>query len=98
MKIATQKSVRIGLRVLRGIIVGILIFLALGIWLMWPSMAMERYAVCDNNYSIWRRNPGAWSGYVYEIRDGVVPIETGLRTSQLKDRLKDQHCLVLGGG
>ncbi len=98
MRTATQTGTVKGLLVLRGAVVDILILLILGIWLMWPTIAMEQYASCDGNYSIWRRNPGAFSSYIYEVRDGVVPIKTGLHTEQMEDFSNKYHCLSLEGG
>ncbi len=69
-----------------------------GIWLFWLFGLAELAAKCDDGFTIWRRNPGAWSSYIYEIRDGVTLIETDLRSKDLNDFSHEHHCVFLGGG
>lgn len=58
----------------------------------------ELHANCDNDLTVWRRNPGAFASYRYEIRDGNAIIKSGLTRNQLHDTLGETACLVLGGG
>lgn len=66
--------------------------------MIWMFGAAELAAKCDDGLSVWRRNPGIASSYVYEIRDGTTIIESGLRMKQLKEPLDGYHCIFLGGG
>lgn len=84
--------------IILGVGVCVMIFMVSLVWGIWTFVLAERHADCDGGLSVWRRNPAAFSSYVYEIRDGVIPIETGLRSKQLKDFLRENNCLVLGGG
>lgn len=63
-------------------------------WMLKPELAAE----CDNNVTIWRRNPGAFSGYRYEVRGGDKPSGIKLTHKQLDDYVDTSHCRFLGGG
>ncbi len=82
------------------VVVVVFCVVALFCYMVWGWMLelAELAAECDSGRTVWRRNPGAFSSYVYEIRDGKKTIETGLRMKQLDDFLGDDHCTFLGGG
>lgn len=63
-------------------------------WTLRPELA----AKCDNGVTIWRRNPGAWSSYRYEVRGGDKTSGIYLTFSQLDDYVDAGSCLFLGGG
>lgn len=56
------------------------------------------FAQCDNGYTVWQYNPGAFSSYIYEIRTGIIRVDSGLRFREIKDFLDENNCIILGGG
>lgn len=80
--------------------VAVLVIMLFGAYVLWGWMVVpaELTARCDNGVTIWRRDPGAFSSYRYEIRDSTGIIATKLTFNQLKDRLGVSQCLFLGGG
>lgn len=68
-------------------------------WLLWGWMFQpELAAECDDSVTIWRRNPGAWSSYRYEVRGGDKASGIHLTRSQLSDYVDTSHCRFLEGG
>ncbi len=63
-------------------------------WMLKPELAAE----CDNNVTIWRRNPGAFSSYRYEVRGGDKASGIKLTYKQLDDYVDTSRCHFLGGG
>lgn len=93
-----QEELSAKTRWLFGIVIGLVIVAFLGsvLWWAWMFNFAELTAKCDNGFTIWRRNPGAFSSYIYEIRDGITLVETGLRTQYLKDLPEEYSCRFLG--
>lgn len=81
-----------------GVAICVAAFLVWGVLHIWMFKAAEIHAECSDGLTIWRRNPGAWSGYVFEIRDGTKVIESGLRSRHLDDFMKEHGCHTLEGG
>ena len=68
-------------------------------YLLWGwKLKTEQHAICNDDYTIWRQNPGAWSSYIFEIRKGNERVESGLRSRDIRDFLVEHNCKVLGGG
>lgn len=63
-------------------------------WMLKPELAAQ----CDNDVTIWRRNPGAFSSYRYEVRGGDKASGIHLTFKQLDDYVDTSHCRFLGGG
>lgn len=63
-------------------------------WMLKPELA----AKCDNGVTIWRRNPGAFSSYRYEVRGGDKASGIKLTFKELDDYVDTSHCLFLDGG
>ena len=78
-----------------GIIIGAVGLFILAIWTLWMFKFAELFATCDNNLTVWQRNPGAGSSYKYEIRDNITILKSGLRNKDLDNFLKDNHCTIL---
>ncbi len=71
-------------------VVGLLIYaLCVAIDLNWYA---EKYAVCDGGYTVWRINPAAFLSYRYEIRTGIVRLDTWLTWNETRDFFNDNHC------
>lgn len=63
-------------------------------WVLKPELTAE----CDNGITIWRRNPGAFSSYRYEVRGGDKASGIHLTFTELDDYVDTSHCRFLGGG
>lgn len=101
MKLSDQQNAPSKKKRIFGIVVCAIALLGLGtwtVWMIWMFGAAELAAKCDNGLTVWRRDPGIASSYVYEIRDSTTIIESGLRMKQLKESLDGHHCVFLGGG
>ncbi len=97
MEISNQKSTPIKKWRVFGFIACVVVFLGLAIlaiWAIWMFGAAELTAKCDNGLTVWRRNPGAASSYIYEVRDGITIIKSDLRMKELHE----YSCVFLGGG
>lgn len=100
MEPVNQKTTR-KIRRLVATIIGMIILLILALWLvfwLWIRANTELAAECDDGFTIWRRNPGAFSSYIYEIREDGIAIQSGLRYRNLESFLSEHGCLFLDGG
>lgn len=72
---------------------------ALAIMILCASMSLflfsEKFADCDNGYTVWRVNPGAFSGYIYEVRSGIIRAQRGLYWKHVKGFLDENNCKIL---
>lgn len=90
------------LKILKGLCifgVVILVIALFGAYMIWGwILKPELAARCDNGVTIWRRNPGAYSSYLYEVRGGDRKSGIKLSSSQLDDYVNTSLCLFLDGG
>ncbi len=89
-----NKKTFFGVACILGLIV---LVVALSIaWALWGWMLKPELAArCDNGVTIWRRDPGAFSSYRYEVRGGEKKSGIYLTRKELKDYVDTSHCLFL---
>ena len=78
--------------------VSVIIPISAAVWLLygWKIVPADLYYTCKDGYSVYQRDPGAWSSYIYELHDekGHI-VEDNLRTRHLRDIDNEHDCTLI---